>query len=200
MFALTSHKASFSNLNVRIERHGDDRKLATDLKFTANAGNAILDDIDKGLRDALFRKPGSGEQQPLPIDGNNLTAVKFPALAPVKLAHEFPGYELDISSEAGEENDDTLPLVDVTVKRLEIAPIEGGSVSLTFTASVNAEPGDLTDLATLLEIETVYLTLTPPKAQAQLDDEKASGDMLDQQDAEEAQKELDRLAKIGKAA
>lgn len=195
MFSLSDHPANLTNLNVRIERYGDDRKLAADLKFILQAGNATLDSIEPGLRESLFRKPGSGEQQALPIDGNSLTAVKFPSLAPIKLTHEFPGYEIDLSVE-GFADREPLPLVDVTVKKIEVAPLEGGSVSITFTASTGVEPEDLAELCDALVRESVRLTVTPPSAKA-AGDGGESGDTLDAQDASE---EAARLVEEGKKA
>ena len=163
MFELNDHSASITNLNSRIERHGDDRQLAVDIKFELQASNELLESIQPGLRDSLFRKPGKGEQQALPIDGNTLTAVKFPSLAPVSLTHEFTGYEIEMGGDL--DATDPIVLVDVKVKKITITPLEGGSVTLNFTASCEAEPADLTDIAEALIREDVRLTMTPPAKQ-----------------------------------
>lgn len=164
MFQLDNHPTSVTNLNVRKERHGDESQLAVDIKYELQASNEILESIEKGLREALFRKPGKGEQQTLQIDGNNLTAVKFPSLAPVSLSHEFTGYEIHIGGEL--EATPAIPLVDVKIKKITIAPLEGGSVTLTFTGSSEADPDDLAGLAEALVRGDVRLTLTPPSKQA----------------------------------
>lgn len=165
MFQLEDHPSSVNNINVRLEKHGDKRHLAVDVKFEAQAGNEILDNLEKGLREALFRKPGKGEQQALPIDGNPLTAVKFPSLAPVSLSHEFTGYEVEIGGEL--EGSESIALVDAKIKKIVAEPLEGGSVTLTFTASAEADPDDLADLAARLVLGNVRLTLTPPARQGE---------------------------------
>lgn len=172
MFQLEDHPAEVINLNVRREKHGDEHQLAVDVKFEAQAGNEILDSLEKGLREALFRKPGKGEQQALPIDGNPLTAVKFPALAPVSLQHEFTGYEVEITGEL--EASEAVALVDAKIKKITAAPLEGGSVTLTFTASAEAEPDDLAVLAERLVLGSVRLTLTPPANQAEEEQQDAA--------------------------
>lgn len=161
MFILTKHDVALTNLNSRIERHGDERALAADIKIKTSASNDLLDSFDKGLRDALFRKPGKGEQQDLPSIGNALTAVKFPALEPLHLAHEFTGYELQLHGllETGEP----LLLVDVKLKKFVIEPKEGGSVELAFTASANVDPEELAELSEALIRENVLLTATPAR-------------------------------------
>ncbi len=94
MFQLDKHEASITNVNQRIQRHGDERRLAADIKFNLSIGNESLDAFDPTLRQDLFRKPGAGEQQELPtIGGDRLTEVKHPALEPLKLSHELTGYE-----------------------------------------------------------------------------------------------------------
>lgn len=168
MFQLEDHPSSISNLNVRRERHGDEHQLAVDVKFEAQAGNEILDNLEKGLREALFRKPGKGEQQALPIDGNPLTAVKFPSLAPVSLSHEFTGYEVEIDGEL--EGSDSVFLVDAKIKKITAAPLEGGSVTLTFTASAEVDADDVAELAQRFVLGSTRLTLTPPAQQDELEE------------------------------
>jgi len=199
MFQLDKHEAAISNVNQRIERHGDDRALAADIKFTTSVSNSILDQFDKGLREALFRKPAKGEQQSLPTIGETLTAVKFPSLEPLKLAHEFAGYELQIDGLL--EGTEPILLVDVKLKRFAFEPKEGGSVALTFTASANVDPGELAELSEALIREDVLLTLTPPAKQSQMP-AGGEGDTLDQQDGAdaEAKAEAARLIEAGKKA
>lgn len=163
MFQLTQHDATLSNLNTRIQRHGDERVLAVDMKFSAKANNSILDSLGQGLRESLFRKAAKGEQPDLPTIGEPLSAVRHPYLEPMKLSHEFDGYEVEIAGLL----DTTEPLffADVKLKKFTIAPLEGGSVELTFTASTSAESDELAALSEALVREDVRLTLTPPSKQ-----------------------------------
>lgn len=170
MFQLDKHDASLSNLNTRIERHGDERVLAVDMKFSTKANNSILDSLGKGLRESLFRKPSKGEQQDLPSIGEALSAVRHPYLEPMRLSHEFTGYELVLSGLL--DSTEELPFVDVKLKKFTIAPLEGGSVELTFTASINATPDELSELSVALVREDVRLSLVPPTKQAGVEEQR----------------------------
>lgn len=163
MIPLDQHDAALTNLNTRIERHGDERVLTVDMKFNTKANNSILDSFGNGLRESLFRKPGKGEQPDLPTIGDALSAVRHPYLEPMKLSHEFTGYEVQINGLLDSTN--PLLFVDVKLKKFTIAPLEGGSVELTFTASTNVEPEELSALSDALIREGVRLTLTPPSKQ-----------------------------------
>ena len=191
MFQLEQHEASIGNVNQRIERHGDERELAADIKFTTTAGNALLDSIEKGLKEALFRKPGKGEQQALPIDGNNLVALNLPLLGEQKIATEYEAYEVEIASLLG--HIEPLFFADAKVKKIAWLPIEGGSISMSLTVSIQIDEDDDAPLLAAWRRGEAKLSLVPPKAQA-------VGDTLDQQDADAAKAEAARLVEKGKQA
>lgn len=170
MFNLDKHEATFVNLNTRIERHGEDRELAADIKISLRAQNTILDQLEPGLRTDLFRKAKRGEQPDIPeIGGDQLVAVKHPSVEPLRLSHELTGYELEIAGLM--DQIEPVLLVDVKLKKFVVAPLEGGSVELTFTASALIEHDDVTDLCKAFVREDLRLTATPPKRQAQDDPE-----------------------------
>lgn len=165
MLALKQHNASLSNLNLRIERHGDERQLAADLKLSTNVAGSVLNDIERGLHESLYRQPGAGEQPDL-IDPALLTAVKFPQMEPVRLSHKFPGYELEI---VGSEDDEPVFLAGVELKKITAHPLEGGSAELTFTVSANVEPEDVHELTALYIRDDVVISLKPPTVRGALD-------------------------------
>jgi hypothetical protein len=173
MFQIEKHEASIANVNQRIQRHGEERQLAADIKFVLSVANDALDSFDPTLRADLFRAPAKGEQQELPqVGGSGLTAVKHPALEPLKLNHELTGYELHIAGllEAG----DPIVLVDVKLKRFVIEPKEGGSIAMTFTASAEVDADEISELSEAFVREDVLLTLVPPKRAGSSED--LSGD------------------------
>ncbi|MBB1060385.1 hypothetical protein [Marilutibacter spongiae] len=170
MLTLDKHDATFVNLNTRIERHGDERELAADIKLSLRAQNTILDQLEPGLRKDIFRKPSRGEQPDIPeIGGDQLVAVKHPSIEPLRLSHEFEGYEIEIAGLM--DHVEPLLLVDVKLKKFVVAPLEGGSVELTFTASTNVGQDEVSELCEAFVREDVRLTVTPPKRQAQGDPE-----------------------------
>lgn len=191
MFQLDKHDAVLANLNLRKENHGDEKKAAADLKFQLAAPNTLLDSIDKALRPAFFRKPGKGEQQALPIDGNNLVALNLPLLGEQKIGTEYEAYEVEIASLLG--HIEPLFFADAKVKKIAWLPIEGGSISMSLTVSVQIDEEDDAPLLAAWRRGEAKLSLVPPK-------EQKTGDTLDEQDAEAAQKEAARLVEKGKQA
>lgn len=169
-FQLDKAQATIANVNQRVERHGDERERAVDIKFTLSANNTLLDMFDKDLRKFLFRKPAKGEQPQLPTIGESLTEVKFPSLEPQRLAHEFSGCELQIDGLL----DGTAPivLVDVKLKKFVAEPKEGGSVDLSFTASAGVDAEELADISEAWIREDVVLSISAGKKASQTDPEQ----------------------------
>lgn len=157
-FELKEHPASIANVNNRIQRHGEERQLAADIKFNLSAPNNILDAFDPSLRKDLFRKPGRGEQQSLPQIGEALTEVKHTCLEPLKLNHEFTGYELQIDGHL--DGTEPIVLVDVKLKKFVATPREGGSVDLSFTASAEIDSSEAAELTEAFLREDIRLSLS----------------------------------------
>jgi hypothetical protein len=170
MFSLKKHAAQISNVNTRIERHGDERKLAVDVSFALKVGSDQIDPLSTGLRESLFRAPGSGDQISL-LNANAMTAVRHPSLKPVQLTHKFPGYEMSIAPLDANEDDDGEFFVDVELKGFTVEAHEGGSCSVTFKAGMNVDTSEAKAVLDALIREDALLSLVPPKAQAQHDED-----------------------------
>jgi len=163
MFELTKVKTKLANYNPRKERCGDELEDAGDIKFELHANSGILDSIDPELRAALFRKPRLGDQQDL-LDPEQLTAVRFPRLEPLRLQDEWPGYRLEIHT--GLDLSDVLTFEAATLKRFVIEPLEGGSVAITFSAAVHPDVHEQGVLCSLQQRD-IELSVLPPVAELQ---------------------------------
>jgi hypothetical protein len=164
MFQLDKHEASITNVNFRKENHGDEKKAAVDISLNLGASALILDSFDKKLRKAFFEKPAKGEQQALPIDGNNLTALSLPYLRKQKLDQKFEGYEVQLNSLLG--HIEPVFFADVKVKLEEVTFIEGGSVDLSLKVSTLIEQDDDAPLLAAWRRGDTRVDLTPPDKQA----------------------------------
>lgn len=164
MFHLDKHEADFSHLNLRKENHGDERVPAATLTLKVTTSALLLDSIDKKLRPAFFEKPGKGEQQTLPIDGNNLTALKLPYLKEQKIGLKFSGYELQVAGLL--DHVDPLFFADAELVIHGATFIEGGSVELVLKANTVIDSEDYAPLLEAWDRGSVRVSLTPPKAQA----------------------------------
>ncbi|GAB3054328.1 hypothetical protein [Stenotrophomonas tumulicola] len=159
MFELNDAAAKVANFNPRAEKHGEENKLAGDLKCVAVVNSGVLDFFNKELRKALYRKATPGEQQDLIEGTDGLTAVKFPRLGSLSWAEEYPGYELIIGSGLGLS--EPIAITDVTLKRFKFEPLEGGSLQVTFSAVFHPTSEEAGLLCALIQNE-VSLTLVSP--------------------------------------
>lgn len=166
MFQLDKHDSKIGNVNPRREKHGKEGKPGFDVKFVILTANTTLDTLQKGLKEALYRKVAKGEQLDA-FDGvDDLVALRFPQLEPVKLDIEYTGYEVEVTGNL--EASRTTVLVDVKLDNFTIKPIEGGSASIEFSAHIPTSEEVVEELGEMIEwwmVESVRLTLTPPKNQ-----------------------------------
>lgn len=98
------------------------------------------------------------------IGGDGLTALAFPKLASLRIEEDFTGYKAHIDSGLG--IGDGIDLSEVTVKKVSLDPLEGGSVKVGFTLICHPDAATIGALCDLLQDE-VELTLSPPQADAQ---------------------------------
>jgi hypothetical protein len=172
VFNLDKHDAKITNVNFRKERHGDQEVAACDISVSLKASALVLDSIDKKLRKAFFEKPGKGEQQALPIDGNNLTALALPYLKEQKLDQKFEEYEANFGSLL--DHIEPVFFADCKVKIEKVVFIEGGSVDLSIKVATLIEKDDDAPLLAAWRRGEVVLTLTPPDAEDESDKQKAA--------------------------
>ena len=123
MLTTDKREAELQNVNLRYEKHGDERVPAVDLKFQFNIGSADLDGIVPGMRETLYPQPKQRDQMELEGGSEAFTALRHPDLEPVKIKGKFPGYELELAI----PNDDDEPegFVDVELKKLTFDAKEG---------------------------------------------------------------------------
>lgn len=142
-YVLEKAKGKVAHLNVREEKHGDDPVLACDIKIKADVANSFLDDLSPGLRQALFTKEGAAQGE---LDAEHLTMLRFPQLAPLKWAVGIIDGQIILhgskkANDMGFECD---------VKEATLAPKEGGTVEITFSAAVLPSSEEAGQLAALL--------------------------------------------------
>lgn len=162
MFQLAGVTAKVASFNPRAEKHGEDNKLAADIKIAVVVGNSALDQFHKDLRKALYRKANTGEQQDLIEGTDGLVSVKFPRIGALSWDEEFPGYEVVLGQGLGLS--EPLAITDALLKKFKFEPLEGGSVAVTFNVVFHPDQEEAGALCGLIQ-EDVELTLIPPSAQ-----------------------------------
>lgn len=166
MFSLNAQRIRIENVNLRSGIHGDDSKLAVDIKFSFQRGNDILDLFDAGLKPAFYREAEDGDS----LDGDLLTPVlpklRFGLLAgAIKWGYEGSGYTIIVHWGVSGQRD--IVMGGATVDKFSFEFSDGGSVTTTFRAIVHPLADDLGRLAELIQQETA-VTIEPPSIEDQL--------------------------------
>ena len=166
--------ATLSNLNPRIEKHGDESVSAVDLSVSYDAPNTILEQFAPGLLDAFYKEAEMGDDSQDAIEGLEITGkplLRFPQMAPIKFTNELVGHRFAIDYGLDEDSAIVLPSVDVGKFSLELK--EGGTVSMKFRVQANQGLTEqiIGKLAMLISQE-VRIQLTPPemKPEAEADE------------------------------
>jgi len=170
MLELDHQTATFANLNLRPEKHGDENVPGADLKLQMTVSNDILAHFHPSLRSALFRAPHEGEAdlvdnaqaadgQPANLSrlvfGNRLHALKWDA--------EIVGATATVHYGTGGKSD--IVLEDSTVDGFVIEPMDGGSVVISMRVKCSPDEKAVGKLSRLMGNE-IEFSLVPPEAGA----------------------------------
>lgn len=144
---IDTEDAVLLDVNGRIEHHGDDNELGSDIKFEMELGADILNQ--------LFASDEDSDEHPHLFDDQvvDVPDVLFdrdgrPRLRrinPIKLTTEFADHILTINSK--------LQLHDVKVNKFAVKPIGGRRVSLTFRVQGNPDAKQIAQLFEWLQDE-----------------------------------------------
>jgi hypothetical protein len=165
MFSLQKQKLKLSNINVRAEKHGDDTKLAADVKLTMKVSNDILSEFDPSLKSALYAEGSNSDQGELPIDEpGRLSALKFPNMSSIGWGIELKGFDFRLHYGIGGKSD--IKLSECEVDKFRFTPQDGGTVEVSFRVIVHPEAAQLGRMCELIQAE-IEVSLTPPEEQQQ---------------------------------
>lgn len=164
------------NFNPRAELHGEDKKLAADLKIEAGVTADVLAEFHPSLRAFLFNKDS--------LDLAEGEAMRFSRLGlPLTWDDEMTGAKFSIHYGVGSSK--PLVLGDVTVNQFRIEPRNGGSVLLTLRVQCHPTPKQAGDLADLIG-STINISLEPMEL-AEIGEAPATPKKTDKADKEPAQ-------------
>jgi hypothetical protein len=164
MFTLHKQQAKIAGYNPRAEKHGEKNVPAGDVKFEVSAHASALTAFGPDYVPFLFRLADAPNDQPSLVPGDNLTELAKPLLKPLRLDEDFPGYRLVI--ENGLASGKPLILTEAELSGFAFEAKQGGTVTITFSATVHPDAKEAGKLCDLIQ-DTVELTLEPPLADAQ---------------------------------
>ena len=152
--------ATLQHVNTRIEIHGEESKLAMDLKFAWSASNAALDHFSPTLRQSLYA-PEDSKNDAFPNMEIPLTVLRHPQIESYKwTGSEIVGGKLTVH---GAVSGNEMIFGDATVGEWRIEPSQGGTVTIKFRAQVYPDHKQRGKIMDLLEQGSVTVSVTPPK-------------------------------------
>ena len=129
MFELaTPTEALLKTFTPRTEKHGDDEVSAASLGLKIVGPNTLLDIVQPGVRDMLYKAAESQDQ--LPGVDPHTPLLRAKGVETVKLAACFEGWTLEIDH--GLDGGDPFVIGGSRVDKFVVTPHEGGSVEIDF--------------------------------------------------------------------
>lgn len=175
MFEITRQLVRIKKVSNISEFHGDSREHGCSVRVEWMTGNTVLDDLEAGLRTALYEKddgkvkPNAEGQDELPLPRQDLalTSRKLPGvIMPIKLIKEFAGYTL--TYHVGASEDSEIKLTEVNLTKFAVDMQQGGTVLVGFNMYSKPD-ADVRGTIDHLEETEIEITLTPPQTkQAEL--------------------------------
>lgn len=159
MFEITERTpATLKTLTPRTEKHGEDEVSAVSLGLSITGPNTMLDSLQPGLRDALYK---AKDDEPL-LPGIEATTplLRSAGIEAVKLTAKFEGWTLRIDAHI--DDGDPFVLGACKVDKFAVVPSQGGSIELLFR--VGTSDIDQTEAGWLFGhlSQDVWITLTAP--------------------------------------
>lgn len=173
MFQLENQTAKLSNVNLRAELHGEETKVAVDLKFEAKLANDVLSYFDPSLKSSLYAAPSEAMQGDLIQEVGYLPTLKFPKMSAIKWDWKGAGYETIVNF--GVSGKDDIRMIQVDIDTFKFDCQDGGTVALSFRAIAHPSSDEIGRLSELVQRE-ITLSLYPPSAEDQLKQELAGMD------------------------
>lgn len=173
MFEMTEANVDLVHKNERKEKHGEEEVLACDLNFKWETSNGVLAMFAPELRHSLYKKPGDGQAElPGTDDPDHLTALRFPAMAPIKwMAGDLTGGLLTFHTGVK-----SLVKIDITrLHKFKLEPKEGGTVVVYFQVQCRPNEQQSGKLSKFYTDGACTITVTPPPAPEDLQPGDANG-------------------------
>lgn len=162
-----NQRVHITHVGNRIEMHGDEHVIATDIKIEVKVSNDMLAEFHPTLKSFLFEHDENPQQNELDLSsGDRITKLRFPLLAPLHWGWEATGYQLFVAY--GISRNSGVLLNDCTVDRFVFEPQEGGTVSIRCRVIAKPREDDIGKLVSLIGQEN-EIELTPPTPDQQAD-------------------------------
>jgi hypothetical protein len=163
-FELEEAVCQLVHKNDRLEKHGEEDRLACDLNLTYETNNGCLVLFSPTLRSLVYEHE-NGAQTELVKDPDHLTKLRNPALhgGPLKwAAGELVGAEVRFHYGPTGKSDIVFDMAKVGKYKIECR--EGGTVVLHFQAQVYPNESQSGKLSLILTNKVCTVSIKPPLA------------------------------------
>lgn len=161
MFELIENECKIAHLNIRDEKHGEEKVLAIDIKFQVDLPNKVLDQISEGLMASMY---GADEAQDELFEGGHLPKLRHALLAPLKCDLGSKKVALTIHRVTHDVK------LEGEIKKITLDCKAGGTVSVTFTVACKPEADVVGKLSGMLSsMQSVSMAEIVEKPAAELE-------------------------------
>ena len=158
---LSKATATLESVNLRTEKHGQDKVPAADLKISAAQSADVLANFSPTLKNFLFHTEGT-------LDLAGGFALRDPHLGyPLSRDEEMTGAKVSIGYGVG----DPMAFDDAKINTFKLTPMDGGTVVVGFRVQCRPTPEQVAKLYTLQETG-IEFTLEPAELPTLPDAEK----------------------------
>lgn len=165
MFEVEEGKVKLMGMNTRTEMHGEELRVAVDLNFKWETGNGCLALFAPALRSCLYQRDTPDLVDPVDPNEESLRSLRFAPLGVLKWdAGELVGAGLRFHYGTSEKSH--IVFDDVNVAKYHLECKEGGTVIVSFQAQVRPNEKQVGQLANLLQIRDVVISVTPPGSES----------------------------------
>lgn len=134
MFNLVKESVRLVNVNLRKEKHGDDKVIACDLKFEAKLHNSVLNKLSPGLKDSMYTQdPGATADM---INPDHAPKLRHPEANAIKLAIDLHNVRLGVLEDGANEED--MVFSGSKCNNFSTLSQEGGTVVVGFRVQIAA--------------------------------------------------------------
>lgn len=168
MFEITRQLVKIKSVVNVPEFNGESREHGCSVKVELTTDNTVLDDLERGLRQAYYEKDNGKtsvdaegqEELSLPRQDLALTKRKLPGVVmPVRLINEMAGYGLVFHCGASPESE--IKLSEVGLDKFAVDMQQGGTVLVTF--AMYSKPGtDVQGRIDHMAQTEIEISLVPP--------------------------------------
>jgi hypothetical protein len=152
--------ATINSVTPRVEKHGDEDKPAVSIKLSIEGPNTLLDAIDPGIRQALYKaKPDETPE----LDGIEPATpiLRCNSFEKTTLTTAHEGWTLAVDNDI----DDTAPMKfgGCKVDRFAVEAKQGGSIVLQIRVGTSDIDADRLGWLGMHNGEAIWITLMPPE-------------------------------------